>query len=351
MRTDNSTSSGGRAASPLVRLERAVSFYRNLSLALAVITIVLLAVLIIGRGQRFGRAIRIDDEPKPICLVNDERAAELVHDRLLSEARGDLPGDANIEEHWEDVSWPVEDNQVLSVAQALEALRPRVHVVVEAAIIEVDGVRGVVMPSQQAAEDVLDAVKAQYVKEGDTIVGQQVFLEDVKISPGQARVGDVTREIGEAVKKLSQAKREAQSYTVKTGDFPEKIASDHHMQIADLWDLNPGLRGRTIHPGEKLKVSAPHAGITVKTVKEVTREVTLDVEVEQIKSASVPRGETRVVPGGAPPRKLLREQHTYHNDKLVEKKVTSGQIIDPGTPRRILVGTGERPAAGAPSQE
>ncbi len=221
-------------------------------------------------------------------------------------------------------------------------------VVVEAHIVEVNGQRAAVLPTEELANDVLEALKAQYVGEDDTIIGQQVFLEDVKISPGQAPVGDVTLEIGQAVKQLGKTKSEAKTYTVVTGDFPEKIASDHRMSMSDLWDLNPSLRGSTIHPGDKLKVSEPTAGITVKTVKEITREVELELKVEKVHSGSVVRGETRVATEGSPPRKLLREWHTFHNDTLHgPPEVQSGQIIDPGAPRRVLIGTGDRPAVGA----
>lgn len=327
------------------RLERQLRFYRNLSAVLALVVLLLLAVVLLGRGQRFGRAIRIDGEL--ICLVKDQKAAEAVHEKLLADGKADLPGQAALEEQWEDVSWPVEDNQVLSVADAVEAIAPRVHVVVEAFVIEVNGVRGVVVPSEETAKDVLEKLKHQYVKPEDTIVGQQIFLEDVKISPGQARAADVVTEISDAVKRLSGAKREAKSYTVKTGDFPEKIAADHGMKLEDLWRLNPGLRGRTIHPGEKLKVAPATAGITVKTVKEVTREIELEIEVQEVKSDSVPKGQRRVASEGTPGRKLLREHHTYLNDRLDHKEVVSGQVIDQGTPRRVLIGTGERPAVGA----
>ncbi len=328
-----------------ILLDRQLRFYRNLSLVLGLVVVVLAGILILGRGPKFARAIKINDVF--ICLVNNHETAERVHDRALSNARGDLPGEASLEEQWEDVNWPVEDNEVLSFDKAVEAIAPRVTVVVEAAIIEVNGQRAAVMPTEELANDVLEALKAQYVGEGDTIIGQQVFLEDVKVCPGQAPVGEVTREIGQAVKQLGKTKSEAKTYTVRAGDFPEKIAAAHGMSMSDLWELNPSLRGSTIHPGDVLKVASPTAGITVKTVKEVTREVELELKVEKVHSGSVARGESRVATEGSPPRKLLREWHTFHNDTLRDQEVKSGQIIDPGTPRRVLIGTGDRPAVGA----
>ncbi len=337
----------GTKNAQVARLQRHLRFYRNLTMLLGLIVVVLAATLILGRGQRFARAIRIDKDL--ICFVKDEKIAERVHERILSEAKGDLPGEAALEEQWEDASWPVDDNEVFSIDQALEALRPRVNVVVEVAIIEVDGARGVVMPSESLAKDVLEALKASYVGKDDTIVEQQVFLEDVKISCGQARVPDIVTEIGQAVKRLGKTKREAQTYKVKAGEFAEKIAGDHGMTVPQLWELNPDLRGTTIHPGDVVKVSTPTAGITVKTIKEITREIELEIEVLRVKSDSVPKGETLVATEGTPPIKLQRVWQTYHNDKMVEEEIQSGQIIEPGTARKVLVGTREKPAAGAGS--
>ncbi len=332
-----------------ILLDRQLRFYRNLSLALGLVVVVLAGILIIGRGPKFARAIKINDEF--VCLVANHQTAERVHDSVLNNARGELPGKASFEEQWEDDNWPVDDNKVLGFDEAVKAITPRVTVVVEAAIIEVNGQRAAILPTEELANDVLEALKAQYVNEGDTIIGQQVFLEDVKICPGQAPVGDVTLEIGQAVKQLGKTKSEAKIYTVKSGDFPEKIAAAHHMSMSEMWELNPPLRGSTIHPGDKLKVSEPTAGITVKTVKEVTREVELELKVEKVHSGSVARGETLEALPGSPPRKLLREWLTYHNDTLRDTEVKSGQIIDPGTPRRVLIGTRDRPAVGAGDSE
>jgi len=328
-----------------ILLDRQLRFYRNLSIVLGLVVVVLAGILILGRGPKFARAIKINGIF--ICLVDNHKTAERVYDSVLSNARGELPGEASFEEQWEDVNWPVDENKVLSFDKAVEAITPRVTVVVEASVIEVNGQRAAVLPTEELANDVLEALKAQYVNEDDTIIGQQVFLEDVKVSPGQARVGDVTLEIGQAVKQLGKTRSEAKTYTVKAGDFPEKIASAYKMSMSDLWSLNLSLRGSTIHPGDVLKVAAPTAGITVKTVKEVTREVELELKVEKIHSGSVARGETQVAIEGSPPRKLLREWHTFHNDKLHDKEVKSGQIIDEGTPRRVLIGTGDKPVVGA----
>lgn len=327
------------------RLESQLRFYKTATVVLLALVVVLSAVLIVGGHRRFARAIRIDGEL--ICLVNDAGAATRVHDILLEQGKGELPGEAALEQEWLDEPWPVEGNRILSVNEAVEALKPRVVVLVDAYTIEVDGQETVALPTEQAAKDVLDALKASYLKEGEKLVEPQSFLQDVKISPIRSRADRIVSEIAEALQQLKGARGEPKTYTVQAGDHQEKIASEHGMTIAAFYELNPGIKGRVIHPGDKVKVSPAMAGITVKTVKEVTRTVELAPEVQKTSSRDLPRGQTRVVAEGTPGKKLVIEHHVYHNDKLIEKKTISGRVVEPPSPRQVLVGIAEVPAEGA----
>lgn len=333
-----------RTSRSVARLESHLRFYKTATFVLLLLVVLLSAVLMHGGRRKFARAIRIDGEL--VCLVRDQKAAQRVHDMLLSQGKGELPGDASLEQQWEEVAWPVDGNKVLSVSEAVEALGKRVSVLVEAYTIEVDGTKTIALPSEDFAKSVLDAIKHKYLQEGDKLAEPQSFLQDVKIAASRARADSVVTEIAAAVEKLSQTRSEPKTYTVKPGDFVEKIAADHGMTLQAFYELNPGARGRVIHPGDKFLVAPAVTGITVKTVKEVTRTVEIEPEVERLYSASMPRGETRVVTEGTPGKKLIVEHHTYHNDRLVEKKTISGRVVEPPSAKRVLFGTGERPAEG-----
>jgi len=263
-----------RSTRSRAQFEGQLRFYKMASLILLAAVILLSAILIAGGRQKFGRAIKIDG--KIICLVKDQSAAERVHEDLLEKGKGVLPGVASLEQHWEDEPWPMDDNEVLNVPDAVERLREHgVVVLVSAWTIEVNGVQTVNLPSETFAQDVLTKVKLQYVPENEKLI-ESTFLEDVKIVETQAPVAGVLTEIAAAVEALGKTKSEAKTYTVKAGDFPEKIAADNNMSIADFYRLNPETRGSTIHPGDTVKIAQAMAGITVKTVTEVTE--TEDVE-------------------------------------------------------------------------
>ncbi|MGI5819853.1 MAG: G5 domain-containing protein [Armatimonadota bacterium] len=330
----------------VVQLEGHLRFYKTATLILLAAVILLSAVLIANGRQKFARAIRIDGDL--ICLVKDQTAAERVHKALLEEGKGELPGEASLEQQWSNASWPIEDRDVLKVPEAVERLQEHgVTVLVSVWTIEVNGQPTVNLPTETFAQDVLTRVKLQYVPENEKLI-ESTFLEDVKIAQTQARTEAVFTEIAAAVEALAEAKGEAETYTVKAGDFPEKIAAAHGMKIDDFYRLNPNAKGRTIHPGDKLKVSAPMGGITVKTVTEVSETVDVEPEVEKVHSVNVPRGETRVASEGAAGKKLVVKHKTYNNDALIQEETKSTQIVEPPSPRRVIVGTDD---ASAPAGE
>ena len=97
------------------RLETALTFFRAATLVLfAIVAVETVALVWQGHKSRSAQAIRIDGQVA--CFVKNERAAEAVHDRLLKEGKGKLPGAAFLEQKWENLNWPLnQGDKVLSV--------------------------------------------------------------------------------------------------------------------------------------------------------------------------------------------------------------------------------------------
>jgi|LSQX01.2.fsa_nt_gb LysM repeat protein len=337
-----------RSARAASRVEGQLRFYKMASVILLALVVLLAAVLITG-SRRNARAIKIDGALA--CLVRDQRAAQRVHDELLAQGRGTLPGEASLEQQWSDEPWPVDGSRdVLGIREATELLGELVVVMVDAATIEVDGHPTVNLPSKEFAQDVLDTIKHQYVPEGEKLIEGQTFLEDVKITSRLARADSVLTEIAAAVEALGTTKAEAEVYTVKPGEFVEKISADHGMTVQQFYDLNPELRGNVIHPGDKVKVSRALVGITVKTVTEVSETLDVPPEVERVHTATLQRGQTRVASEGVPGKKVVTSLRTYHNARLVEEKVRDTQTIEAPTLKKVMVGTADAPPTGGASE-
>ncbi|MFW6156257.1 MAG: G5 domain-containing protein [Armatimonadota bacterium] len=341
--------SEGRNARSVAQLENHLRFYKTTSLILLGAVVLLSAILIAGRGEKFGRAIKIDGDL--VCLVNDKTAAEQVHEELLQQGKGELPGSASLAQQWQDEPWPVDDDEILGISEAVKRLQEHgVTVLVSAWTIQVNGVETVNLPGEQDARDVLLKIKHQYVPEDEKLI-ESSFLEEVSIVQTQAPAESVITEIASAVEGLADIKSEAEIYTVQPKDFPEKIAAEHDMPIEQFYRLNPETKGGVIHPGDRVKVSRPMGGITVKTITEVSETVDVEPEVQKVRSVHVPRGETRVASEGVPGKKLVIKHKTYHNDELIQTEIKDSRMVEKPSPKRVIVGTDDASSASGDDEE
>lgn len=320
------------------RLAATIRAYRAGLILCLIIILILASILLTGR-RHFARAIRIDG--KLVCLVPNKAAADQVRTQLLKAGQGDLPGEAVFDEQWEDCTWPAEETPVVSVSKAMKLLRPKLTVLVSAAGICVEDNEVVIMATKELADKALDTLKAQYISEDDKLLAAPKFRQEVLIADVQKPADEILTDIGTAVQKLSQDRKSAKTYVVRAGDYPAKIANKHKMTVSELYRLNPGLKGRTIYAGEKLKVSAPAAPITVVTVKEKVYTKELKAEPEKLEVDTLPRGERRVVREAVPGKKKVVVEFVYENDKLVRKTELRGETIQEPLAEIIMIGTGE----------
>ena len=327
-----------------LRMQAALRTYR-LALLLAVIVIVIFSVILLAGRGRFARAIKIDGEIA--TLVASKKAADQVSSRLLKEGKQDLPGEASFVQQWEDASWPIEDREVLSVPEAIELLRPKLSVLVTAAAIEVDEQEAVVIETEELAGRVLDEVKRKYAGEEEAVLLEPPkFRQDVRIAQVSRPAAEILTELGSAVDQLTKSGTTAKTYVVKAGDWPAKIAHNHGMSLSKLKELNPGVASRLLYPGDKLKVSAATAPLTVVTVKEETRIEQLPPETREIHTPTLPQGKREVAREGKPGKKKVWDKVVYENDKAIRREPIRGIILEEPQAERVLVGTGPEAVGG-----
>ena len=327
-----------------LRMQAALRTYR-LALLLAVIVIVVLSVILLAGRHRFARIIKVDGEIA--ALVANKKAADQVSSRLLKEGKQDLPGEASFAEQWLDDAWPIGDREVLSVPEAIELLRPKLSVLVTAAAIEVDEQQAVVIETEELAKRVLDEVKRKYAGEEETVLLEPPkFRQDVRIAQVSRPPGEILTDVGIAVEQLTKGGTTAKTYVVKTGDTAAKIAHNHGMSLSKLKELNPGVASRILYPGDKLKVSAATAPLTVVTVKEETRIEQLPPETQEIHTPTLPRGKREVAREGKPGKKKVWDKVVYENDKAIRREPIRGIILEEPQAERVLVGTGPEAVGG-----
>ncbi len=316
------------------RLQTLLNIYR-VSLAVAVVVIgLLLGFLLLGKAPCFGRCIFVDGQA--MAMVRDEQAADKVRETLLARGRGELPGEATFRQKWEDEARPRENARILSIAEAVRVLEPKFTVVVEAYAIEVDGRALAVVPTKEFATNVLDKLKSRYASSADAVVKVKKLRPEPEIRPTTASPDEIVADIGAAVELLARAR--SQQYTIRSGDYPERIASRFKMTLDEFWSLNPQLKGQTLQVGKTVQVLGEDSGLVVVTVKEAVTTETLEPPVERQSTTSLQPGETKVADPGQPGRQRVRWEIISNNDKEVSRQAISREVIEAPQAKRVLTG-------------
>jgi LysM repeat protein len=319
------------------RLYAAAVFYRAVSLALLAIVIIEAgAITWLSTRSRSARAIRLDGQVA--CFVRNERAAQEVHERLLAQLKGDLPGAAVLDQKWESLNWPLDrDDKVIGVADAVAALKGKVAVRVAAAAIELGGTALVTLADKEAAQSTLDLLQKEYSSgpgkliRTDLLKADSIKIADVKVAPKE-----VLRDPREAIARLKAP--QTLRYVVQAGDSWRRVADRYGMAVADLRALNPS-QERTLRAHDVLLVKVPKPTLTVVTLMEETREETYTAAPERVETASLPSGVTRSVSKPAPGKKTITEAVEYHNGREVSRRRVNEVVTAAAAPERIMVGT------------
>ncbi len=335
---------GASQAARIEALLAEIRFYRACLALCVVIILILLAVLVGTRRTRYARAIRINGQLA--CLVRDQAAADQVLKILLERGRKGYQGNASLREAWDTVTWPLgRGDKVLSVDEAVAKLAPLVHVVVDCAAILVNGKPVVYLPTAEEAQRAIELLLKHYTPKGGKLMEPPKFRERVQVQLTSAPPDKVVATAEEAVQKIVQATGE-RYYTVQKGDYPDRIAKKFGMSRQELYRLNPGVEWTKLRVGQKIRVKGRKPLVTVVAVVEEVKREKYRVPDEEVKTASLPRGQRRRVREGEPGEKEVRMKVVYENGRPVRREKLEERIVKPAKPGRVMVGTAAGQARG-----
>lgn len=322
----------------LHRAQGLVCLYRWCLIAALLVIGVLTALLLFAKAPQLGRAILINDQV--VAMVRSEKAAMAVRERLLAQASGGGPGQATFREKWEDVTRPVENGKLLSVSEAVAVLKPKVTVVKEAFAIENAGVQLVIVPTKETALNVLDRLKVRYAAPTDAVVRATKLRPEPTIRPCTAVPSQILTDEAEAAARLNSARTQPETHRVRKGEYPEKIAAQHGLTLAEFRQLNPELAGKELRVGQNVNVLSRTPGLMVVTVKECVTTEQVPPPVKRSVSKTMPKGAKKTISPGKPGHKRIRWEITMHNDREVGRRSLSEETVAEAEPQEVLIGTG-----------
>lgn len=210
--------------------------------------------------------------------------------------------------------------------------------------IYADGELLSIVESEKIANEVLDKVLDNYLKDDDDVEYEYVgFAEDIEIVPYSTSLSRVTSK-NSAYKKIKSGGQQEVTYTVKSGDTLSGICEKLDVSMKELKSMNPGLdENTTIHIGDKFVITEEVPLLTVETVEVSTYAQKIKYETEYVESASYYEGDEVVTRTGKNGKARITARLTRHNGKVVERDVLKKSVITEPVSKVITKGTKKKP--------
>lgn len=214
-----------------------------------------------------------------------------------------------------------------------------VGALVEACAISVDGVELGYAPSQEEMQALLDRVAAPYFTEYTT--GYD-FVEDVQVYAVELP-SNTEYDLESIYEVLTAYTIEEAYYTVEKGDTFNQIAYSLEMTPADLSALNPDININKIQIGQQLVIQEAVPFLSVQTYENKTYEAVIPSPIEEIPTADLYVGNTKIKEQGEDGLALQNADITYINGVEVDRVINSSETLEEATTTYMYVGTTPRP--------
>jgi len=178
----------------------------------------------------------------------------------------------------------------------------------------------------------------------DVTFNEEVKTEEVKVNPGKIL------EPEQAFELLTTGALEKQVYKVKQGDVLGSIAKAHNLKIADLLELNPGLKKDSLlNIDQEINVTVTKPYVNVKIIKEAYNKQEVAFKTIEEKDENMLKGETKVVQEGSNGKVEYIHQISYINGVEQSREVISENVLEEVVDKKVIVGTKVIPDRGTGS--
>jgi len=195
-----------------------------------------------------------------------------------------------------------------------------------------------VVKDEQAVNDVLEGIKAEFITDATT---SAEFVEDVEIAPVYA--ADVLLSPGQLEEALKANTTGETTYTVVKGDTYNGIAYRNDMSLSDLMELNPQANINRLMVGDVLNVKEEIPALSVQTTEHVTYTEPIPCPVEEVEDSSMYKGDSKIVTQGQEGEAQIQADVVYVNGYERERTITDTATLREPTTTVKAVGTKEKP--------
>ncbi len=309
---------------------------------LTIVGVMLISVLFSNMTKQ-SCLLKIGNEK--IGYVENERFANYIIEKAQKQIELELGTEIKLAENL-STERPVAGNKQNTEEELIKAIKEKVEYDINACSIKINDKTVVVLPTENAANAVLNEIKNQY-DDTKTVVDfiadksalKTWFEEEVKITSEFVNKSKVD-EIDAAIAKLASKGAATAEYEVKSGDTLSKIASGYEgVTVADIYKLNPGLTEKNLQIGKKIKLGASKPIISVIFKGKKTFEEIIPKPVTKKNNDSKDTTYKKVIKEGKDGKKKVTANVTMVGGTIQTKELIKEEIIQEPVEEIIEVGT------------
>jgi len=205
--------------------------------------------------------------------------------------------------------------------------------------------------AQENEDDIIDEIKSDKVDEEQDIEIKEVdpgkmvsinFAEDIAIVETFVDPADIV-DVVTATELITKENEEEKIYLVESGDCLSTIADHNDMKLADLYKMNPGIKGKetAINIGDSIVVMVPEPELKVETKVELVYTEPIDRETDYIDDDSAYVGSDSVVDDGSNGVLQVTTLLTKVNGEEIEREIIGTEILT--KPKNKVIAKGRKP--------
>lgn len=209
--------------------------------------------------------------------------------------------------------------------------------------ITVDGNTAVILGSEESAEEVLDAIRSDYLKvNGVAVVEEADFIEKVDIKEINTDLDNLQSK-EEAITQLKTGGTSQSMHTVQEGQGFAAVAQLYNLTEDELKQMNPSVDPAKLQTGDELLIITPGPMITMEASQLVTFEEQIPFTVEETKTADMYQGDQKITQKGVNGVRMVTSRIESKNGQVTSTTPLVENVASQPVTQKVLVGTAKRP--------
>jgi murein DD-endopeptidase MepM/ murein hydrolase activator NlpD len=306
--------------------------------AAGVVAVVIIAFIIVN-----SHAVGVSVAGADLGYVEDKNSFT----KLVADVKADIARDAkgadividDAEVVLADTVRSDDRTESLDAEELKEALLEKDAVKARGYTINVNGKPMVSLPTEAAAEGVLDGIVGKYATEAES--AEYEWQDNVEITNEAVELSSLTA-TPEAIDYLLTGSEVEKKIEVEDGDTLWGISEETGYEVDEIVEANPDIDPDQVHTGDVLRLNDIEPFVHVKTTEVVTTDESIDYETIEKKSGEIYEGQTKVEKEGRKGERTVTLEQTKVNGEVVESRELSSEVLRAPEDEVVLVGTKER---------